>query len=273
MIIIAKHTNQLCNRLFTYLPILSYALEAHQPVLFLFQYRPYANLFPNLRKAGYHSLLTSSHLRSLRATALYALIRLLDHALHVVLHPAEPIPLHAPLGFLFAPRWREIRYDKAYIPKHANTLRHLFAPSEEVTNTIAQHIQKGRGLLTIGVHIRRGDYAQYRPELLFPPETYANYMRQTQQLLASQHQPIQFLLCSNEPVNTHLFPNLTTITIPNATPIIDLYALAACDYIIGVPSTFSLWASFYGQVPLLHFDSPNTTISLHDFHICHTLTP
>ncbi len=273
MIIIAKHTNQLCNRLFTYLPILSYALEAQQPVRFLFQYRPYDNLFPNLHKAGFRSYLTSSHLRSIRATVLYALIRILDHALHIVLHPNEPIPIHAPLGILFAPRWREIRYDKAYIPKHADTLRHLFAPSEEVSRTIAQHIQKGRGVLTIGVHIRRGDYAQYRPELLFPPDVYANYMQQIQQLLASQPQPIQFLLCSNEPVNPANFPNLTTLTIPSATPIVDLYALAACDYIIGVPSTFSLWASFYGKVPLFHFDSPNTSLSLSDFHVCHTLTP
>jgi hypothetical protein len=29
----------------------------------------------------------------------------------------------------------------------------------------------------------------------------------------------------------------------------DLYALASCDYIIGPPSTFSQWASFYGNVP------------------------
>jgi hypothetical protein len=30
----------------------------------------------------------------------------------------------------------------------------------------------------------------------------------------------------------------------------DLYSLARCDYLLGPPSTFSLWASFYGNVPL-----------------------
>ena len=33
------------------------------------------------------------------------------------------------------------------------------------------------------------------------------------------------------------------------TEIGDLYSLAACDYIIGPPSTYTQWASFYGQVP------------------------
>jgi hypothetical protein len=29
-----------------------------------------------------------------------------------------------------------------------------------------------------------------------------------------------------------------------------MYALAQCDLILGPPSTFSQWASFYGQRPL-----------------------
>jgi hypothetical protein len=30
----------------------------------------------------------------------------------------------------------------------------------------------------------------------------------------------------------------------------DMYAFAGCDYLVGPPSTFTTWASFYGQVPL-----------------------
>jgi len=29
-----------------------------------------------------------------------------------------------------------------------------------------------------------------------------------------------------------------------------MYGFARCDYLIGPPSTFTMWASFYGQVPL-----------------------
>ena len=32
--------------------------------------------------------------------------------------------------------------------------------------------------------------------------------------------------------------------------ITDLYALSRCDLIIGSPSSYSQWASFYGDVPL-----------------------
>jgi hypothetical protein len=34
-----------------------------------------------------------------------------------------------------------------------------------------------------------------------------------------------------------------------------MYVLAACDLILGPPSTFSIWASYYGQVPLMQLDS------------------
>jgi hypothetical protein len=33
---------------------------------------------------------------------------------------------------------------------------------------------------------------------------------------------------------------------------VDLYSLARCDYVFGPPSTYSQWASFYGNKPLLH---------------------
>ncbi|MCS6783545.1 MAG: hypothetical protein NZ482_10320, partial [Gloeomargarita sp. SKYG98] len=35
----------------------------------------------------------------------------------------------------------------------------------------------------------------------------------------------------------------------------DLYGLAECDYLIATPSTYSGWASFYGQVPIYFLPS------------------
>ncbi|HAX17707.1 MAG TPA: hypothetical protein DCY00_03825 [Actinobacteria bacterium] len=45
----------------------------------------------------------------------------------------------------------------------------------------------------------------------------------------------------------------------------DLYSLALCDYIFGPPSTFSMWASFYGEVPLRFITNPDTDLSLDKF--------
>jgi hypothetical protein len=44
-----------------------------------------------------------------------------------------------------------------------------------------------------------------------------------------------------------------------------MYALASCDYIVGPPSTFSLWASFYGQVPLCFLQKPDEFLALANF--------
>jgi len=53
--------------------------------------------------------------------------------------------------------------------------------------------------------------------------------------------------------------------------ITDMYSLAKADYIIGPPSTFTMWASFYGSVPLLVIDNRKENILLSDFKIVKNL--
>ena len=45
----------------------------------------------------------------------------------------------------------------------------------------------------------------------------------------------------------------------------DVYALSQCDYILGPPSTFSMWASFIGDVPLRIVKYANENITLDQF--------
>jgi hypothetical protein len=45
----------------------------------------------------------------------------------------------------------------------------------------------------------------------------------------------------------------------------DMYALARCDYLLGPPSTFTIWSSFYGRVPLCHVESPDQELALASF--------
>ena len=47
----------------------------------------------------------------------------------------------------------------------------------------------------------------------------------------------------------------------------DLYALARCDYIFGPVSTFSQWASFYGDKPLFHLHESNDRVERERFTI------
>jgi hypothetical protein len=79
----------------------------------------------------------------------------------ILVRPGEKIPLKKPLGSLFNPKWKEVRYDKAYIAKHADKLRFLFTPAAEVCDTVARMLATDEDVVTVGVHIRGGDYRTY----------------------------------------------------------------------------------------------------------------
>lgn len=276
MIVVCKHSNRLCNRLFTYLPILSYALEAGERVVFLFQYWEYDTYFPHLRSYGVRSLMPSRHLSGgLGAKALYALVRSLDKVVHLVLKPGEPLPLRKPLGVLFGPRWREIRYDGAYVGRHRDRLRWLFAPPQDVEEALEAAMPPSASAAYVGIHIRRGDYRKFRGGAYhYPADAYRRVMSAIEALVrhCDSGKTVRFLLCSDEPVDIGAFADFAPLTLRGGT-LHDLYGLARCDLIAGPPSTFSRWASFYGGVP--HWTMPDTTAtpqSLADFRVCDGLT-
>ena len=267
MIIISKHSNQLCNRLFTYLPILSYALEAKESVCFWFQYKTYYNYFPNLSQKGIASYFADSSVKpSLSSKIVNGIIRLTDKCIHLILKANEPIPLHKPLGVLFNDKWKNIRYDKAYINKHSDSLRQLFAPAPDIWQSIDNMLStSAEKVITVGVHMRGGDYRTYLGgRYFYEPETYKSVMLQMQNLLANKVS-VRFLLCTNEKVAPDAFEGLNVVQQQGNNVLIDLYGLSRCDYIIGPPSTFSQWASFYGKVPLMILYNANDVVSLSKF--------
>ena len=267
MIYISKHTNQLCNRLFTYLPVISYALEAGEPVCFLFQYEKYDAFFPNLKSEGIESrFLEKSLTPGLACKLLNASVRALDKIVHLVLRPGEKIPLKKPLGCLFNPKWKEVRYDKAYIAKHADKLRFLFTPTAEVCDTVARMLATDEDVVTVGVHIRGGDYRTYLGgRYFYEPAIYREYMSQMAALLAAEGKRVRFLVCTNEPLTPAHFEGLQVLQQAGTDMMVDLYGLSQCDYIIGPPSTFSQWASFYGKTPLRVLASADEQLSLDEF--------
>ena len=106
---------------------------------------------------------------------------------------------------------------------------------------------------TIGVHIRRGDYKEYLSgRYYFSIEKWAKYIRFMSSQITDSN--VRFLICSNEDgIDKELLKMVSDtniFSIENTNGITDLYALSKCDYIIGVPSSYSQWASFMGDVPL-----------------------
>lgn len=145
------------------------------------------------------------------------------------------------------------------VRRHAEKIRAYFQPIESIAaasrNAVAR--LRAQAEIVVGVHVRHGDYRTWKNGLYYyPVEQYATWMRS----LAGQFpgQRVAFLVASDEPRTTEEFPGLATGFCPGS-PVADIYALAGCDYIIGPPSTYSQWASFHGNTPLLqihHRDAP-----------------
>lgn len=70
---------------------------------------------------------------------------------------------------------------------------------------------------------------------------------------------VVFLVCSNAKHSREEFGDLS-IVYGNGDIIEDMYSFAEVDFLMGPPSTYTLWASFYGQVPLCHLETADQQI-------------
>ena len=137
--------------------------------------------------------------------------------------------------------------------------------------------------LRIGLHIRRGDYRRWHGgRYCYTDEQYigivGSYIRW---LLASgaagssassaSAAHIHLIVCGNDPdLDQSAFRRAlpaVTIVFAKGNPAEDLYLLSECHRLIGAPSTFTLVASMYHDVPLYWIDDP--TLQPTDAHFGH----
>lgn len=155
----------------------------------------------------------------------------------------------------------------AQMQKHSNELREIFKPQLPVLQKM-DWLKKQRLIdsIIIGVHIRRGDYKSYREGIYFYElETYKAQMQHLVGLYADKNP--SFFICSDEPFGESEFKGFNIIQNKNGNATEDLYLLSTCDYLIAPPSTFSKWASFYGEVPLYVIEEANQLPKQKDFVI------
>jgi hypothetical protein len=143
--------------------------------------------------------------------------------------------------------------DPINIRKHRDKLLQFFKPVEPYYSQVMDEIAHATKLadVLVGVHIRRGDYATFvNGKWFYTDIQYADMMHQLTRIYANEGKTCAFFVCSNEDINLNNFSGLTLVYKPRHF-MVDLYALAKCDVIIGPPSTFSQWAAFYGNKPLV----------------------
>lgn len=152
--------------------------------------------------------------------------------------------------------------------------KEIFAPKSVIKEKtdFAMNAYKDEYVI-VGVHIRRGDYKDYRNgEWYYEDNIYSEKMEEFEKEYHALHpnEKIAFLLCSNEKLNLDYFRSRHYVfQIPQAGIMHDLYGLSQCDYIIGAPSSYSEWAAFYGNTPIFIIGERNRQVKLSEFGIPH----
>jgi hypothetical protein len=143
-------------------------------------------------------------------------------------------------------------------------LRGLFLPTEEVRHTVNRRLKEARNRadVVVGVHIRWEDYRNTAN--FFSLAEYIDRIRQLETLLAQTR--VSFICVSPEELTIEDLPESCYVP-ERSGPVQDLYTLADCDYIVGPPSTYSGWASFYGGKPLFKMEHEAKIKSLSDAQI------
>ena len=140
--------------------------------------------------------------------------------------------------------------DHGDLQRHGGVVREYFSlvsPHSENVRSLVTEIRKGCEVL-VGVHMRQGDYRRNMGgEYYYTAQQYGKMMKDVERLFPGR--AVGFLVCSDGTPDRGYFKEVRSAA-GTGHVAEDLYALAECDYLIGPPSTYSMWASFYGNVPI-----------------------
>jgi hypothetical protein len=165
--------------------------------------------------------------------------------------------------FVFALGWG-YRSDEL-VRKHFQNIHHFFRPNDFHLTRIENFISQARKDcdVLIGVHIRLGDYKSFEGGKYFYSLTkYREFLERVKKLFPGKR--IKFLICTNTKESFEVF-NDTSHILGLGHELEDMYLFSKCDYLIGPPSTYTMWASFYGKVPLCMIHESEKDFSLADF--------
>jgi len=153
------------------------------------------------------------------------------------------------------------------IKKHQETVRSFFSPIRTIRENVTSFIesQKRNSEILVGVHIRRGDYKTFKNGIYYySNEQYIGCMQHMANLFEGKR--VRFVLCSNESLDSFRCDDIDFVC-STLDFVEDLYLLSECNYIIGPPSTFSIWASFYGKAPYYHIENIDEKFFLSNFNV------
>ena len=150
--------------------------------------------------------------------------------------------------------------------KHTTEIKKIFTPSIEIIKSVEAIFDEIHSTHQIicGVHLRFGDYKIFQGgKYYFNQEQYLSKMSEVKEVFPDKK--VAFFISSNEKIDLSFFKGCDCFTIPNSNAAKDLYGLSLADNIIGPPSTFSGWASYYGNTPLYFIEDIKNKIEISSF--------
>lgn len=151
----------------------------------------------------------------------------------------------------------------------------LFTIDSSITEPVEEKMQaidgRGNNVVRLGVHIRRGDYAVWKDGVYcYEDAQYAAYINSFAALQPGKE--VHVYLSTNDPaVSADTFQFLcpsVKMHLLAGSAAADLYMLSQCDYLVGPPSTYSLVAAMYRDLPLCRMDQAQADhLMLADFRL------
>lgn len=261
--IFARDKSQMCNNLLQYAHVYAWGREHGRKVIsmrFSYKYQYFKICHTNLTGFGWYLL--AKYLAALKVlpTASFkrrdcdreALERKMLRHRHIV------------VSGWFA-RWYDL------FLKYREEICDLFTLDESYTTPVKTKMQEAENIshqtshishLRLGVHIRRGDYAEWRDgQFYFDNAVYAAHINRFAEM--HQDQRVHVYLSTNDPEVSatdfqQLCPQVVIHHLQGSAPE-DLFMLSECDYLIGPPSTFSLVAAMYRDIPLYRMDTADAS--------------
>lgn len=274
MLVIKDSPGQLCNRLWAYSKVIATA-SASKKTLLIPEFYEYSKYFECVNKSEkiIFSTPSDSRIAQLFFWTLKSLLwegkltrflRKVGLVQDIPSQPSEKMGNLNPFVIYLVESWA-LQVDKSIVVSETPRIHQIFRPKAEYTDEVRRRLDflRSKSDVLVGVHIRKGDYSQYRGGRY--DYDLSEYVKIMKSLRRDCRERVGFFLASNSRLDTSLFSDLLVYQLPDSPAMHDLVGLSMVDYIIGPPSTFSMSASYYGKVPLYFLTQSGASVSLENF--------
>ena len=261
--IFARDKSQMCNNLLQYAHVYAWGREHGRKVIsmrFSYKYRYFHICHTNLTGFGWYLFAKYMAALKLLPTASFKHRDCDREALERKMLRHRNIVVSG---------WF-VRYYDLFL-KYRQEICDLFTLDEQYTAPVKAKMLEAEKLSTLnsqlstirlGVHIRRGDYAEWRDGIYcYDDEVYARHINRFASLHPNEELHV-YLSTNDKEVSATDFqqhcPQVVIHHLQGNAPE-DLFMLSECDYLIGPPSTFSLVATMYRDIPLYRMDTADAS--------------